>query len=87
MSVAEPGGPRRPAGGRDRSIGLFLLGVVAFSPALLRIFGGEADLFGWPLLWLYLFGAWGGLILLLALHVEGRRGLRQERQGDAGDGR
>ena len=64
--------PRAREGGRhERLVGLFLLASVLFSPWLLRIFG-EGTLFGWPLLYLYLFGAWAGVILLLALHTERR---------------
>lgn len=59
---------------------LFGLGVVAFSPLVLDVFdgpprldtlqGGEpAVLFGVPLLYLYLFAAWGILIALMALVV------------------
>ncbi|MBI3453052.1 MAG: hypothetical protein HY057_09575 [Rhodospirillales bacterium] len=57
----------------DRLIALFLLGVFAFSPPLLAIFSVEARVFGIPLLFVYLFAAWGGLIGLLALAM-GRRG-------------
>lgn len=49
---------------------LFLLALVLFSPWLLRIFGGEGAVMGWPVLYLYLFGAWAAVILLLALHME-----------------
>jgi hypothetical protein len=57
----------------DRLVALFLLAVMLFSPWLLRIFGGGA-LFGWPVFYLYLFGSWAGVILLVALHMERRDG-------------
>lgn len=60
----------RPRG--ERLIGLFLLGAAAFSPPLLRIFGQDTAPLGWPLLYLYIFGAWAGLILLVAFLVERR---------------
>ncbi len=55
----------------DRPVALFLLAVVLFSPWLLRVFGG-GEILGWPVLYLYLFGAWGAVILLLGLHLERR---------------
>lgn len=58
----------------DRLIALFLLGVLAISPPLLAIFRAEEMIFGIPLLFFYLFAAWTGLIVLLALAIEARRG-------------
>jgi hypothetical protein len=56
---------------------LFFLGLAAFSPPLLQVFGRGADIGGLPLLVIYVFAAWAGLILLMALHVERRdRGRR-----------
>jgi hypothetical protein len=69
-------GPRHVPGRQDRLVALFLLALVLFSPWLLRIFG-DGVLFGWPAFYLYLFGSWGMVILLLALHMERR---------DRGDG-
>ena len=76
--------PSRRSTRSERLIALFLLGCVAFSPPLLRIFGTDAALFGWPLVYLYAFAAWAGLIIGVALLVEPRppaRGetLRQDR--------
>ena len=51
----------------DRSIALFLLGVLAFSPILLSLFRSGTLVLGFPLLFLYLFGAWLVLIALVAL--------------------
>jgi hypothetical protein len=56
---------------RDKLIGLFALAAVLFNPPVLNLFGG-ATVLGWPLLYLYLFGAWGALVALLALVTEGR---------------
>jgi hypothetical protein len=69
-------GPRHAPGRDDRLVALFMLALVLFSPWLLRIFGGGV-LFGWPAFYLYLFGSWAMVILLLALHMERR---------DRGDG-
>ena len=56
---------------RDRMIGLFVLGVVLFNPPVLNLFGGT--IFGWPTLYVYLFGAWALIIAGLALVLERRR--------------
>jgi hypothetical protein len=50
----------------DRLIAVFLLGLLAFSPPLLSIFDAETLVLGIPLLFLYLFGAWIGLIAFIA---------------------
>jgi hypothetical protein len=54
---------------RDRLVGLFALGLVLFSPPTLWLFAG-ATLFGWPLLFVYLFCAWAALVAMIALTVE-----------------
>jgi hypothetical protein len=56
-----------------RLIALFLLGLVTVNFPLLAVAEGGTTLFGLPPLFAYLFGVWGGLIVLLALIVEGRR--------------
>jgi hypothetical protein len=62
----------REARRRDRLVGLFALGLVLFSPPTLGLFAGRT-LFGWPLLFLYLFCAWGALTAMIALNVERQR--------------
>jgi hypothetical protein len=56
---------------RDQLIGLFAFAAVLFDPPMLGLFSGGTVL-GWPLLYLYVFVAWGGVIALLALVVERR---------------
>ena len=56
--------PRSTIG--ERSVALFLLGAVAFSPPLLAIAQLPAQIFGIPLLYVYLFAAWSVIIVLLA---------------------
>ena len=56
----------RNAARGDRLIALFVLGMLAFSPALLAIFAQDRLVLGVPLLFLYLFGAWVCLVALLA---------------------
>lgn len=53
---------------RDRMIGLFVLGVVLFNPPVLNLIGGT--IFGWPALYVYLFGAWALIIVVIALISE-----------------
>ena len=56
----------------QRLTALFALGVLAFNYPLLSLFEGPVQLFGVPLIYFYVFGAWGALIALLALVVERR---------------
>lgn len=51
----------------DRLIALFLLGVLLLTPPMMAIFNVERLIFGIPLLYLYLFGAWILLVGLVAL--------------------
>lgn len=68
-----PPGPRGARPGTDRLAALFAASAVAFNPPLLRVFGAGDTVFGLPLLYLYVFAVWLGVIGLLAVHVE-RRG-------------
>jgi hypothetical protein len=54
----------------ERLIFLFLLGLLLFNPPLLSIFDRPATVIGIPLLYIYLFAAWGVLVVLMALTVE-----------------
>jgi hypothetical protein len=54
----------------ERLIGLFLLGCLLFNFPLLALFNVQATVFGIPLLYTYLFAAWGLLIALVALIME-----------------
>lgn len=67
----------------ERSLALFILGLVAFTPPLLKVFSVAALWLGIPLLYLYVFVAWGGLILLMGLST--RRGDRRETEQVARD--
>ncbi len=55
----------------ERLVGLFLLGWFALNPPILGLFGTPATVFGLPLLYLYLFAVWAGIILLAALAIRG----------------
>ena len=52
---------------RDRMIGLFAGGLVLLNPPILNLVHGT--IFGWPALYLYLFGVWALLIVAVALIV------------------
>lgn len=54
---------------------LFWLGLLLFNYPLLTLFDGAAVVFGFPLLYAYLFGVWLLLILCLALTVRSRSAL------------
>jgi hypothetical protein len=53
------------------SVVLFVVALLAFNPPILSIFSVPDLVFGIPTLYLYIFLAWGGAILLLALNVSG----------------
>ena len=63
----------------DRLVALFLLGIVLFTPPLLRVFGGAATLGGWPVLFIYIFLVWGVVVALIAVDVESRDDERKRR--------
>ena len=71
---------------RERWIGIFLLGLAAFSPPLIIMFGSGGTLAGIPVLFVYMFGAWGALILLMRLTAEHRFRPEGEARPDRGDG-
>ena len=54
----------------QRLVALFVLGWLLFSYPLLALFNGGGSVFGIPLLYAYLFGAWVALIGPMALVVE-----------------
>ncbi len=56
----------------ERLVALFLAGWIAFNPPILGLFGVPVTVFGVPLLYLYLFAGWAGVIGLAALIVERR---------------
>jgi hypothetical protein len=64
---------------RDRMVSLFAVGVLLFNPPILNLVGGTV--FGWPALYLYLFGTWAGLIAAAAFILEGGSE-NEERRGD-----
>jgi hypothetical protein len=51
------------------SVVLFVVALLVFNPPVLSIFSVPDLLFGIPTLYLYIFVAWGGVIVLLALNV------------------
>jgi hypothetical protein len=59
----------RPGITTERLLALFLLGIIVFTPPFLGIFNKPHLIFGIPILYLYLFAAWGMLIGLVALTV------------------
>ena len=52
---------------RARLVAIFLLGLVAFQPPLLSVFSIDARVLGIPILYFYLFVAWGLLVGLVWL--------------------
>ena len=62
----------KPSRRGERLIGLFLLGCLLFNFPLLALFNVQATVFGIPMLYTYLFAAWGLLIALVAVVMERR---------------
>ncbi len=56
----------------QRLAALFLLGALLFNYPLLQLFAHDGMVLGLPLLYCYVFCAWGTLIGLMALVVERR---------------
>ena len=57
---------------RDRVIGLGAIGLLLLNPPLLGLFSSDRALLGVPLLYLYLFAVWAGLIGALSWAMESR---------------
>ncbi len=55
----------------DRLVALFMLGFVLFNYPFLAVFNRARLVLGVPLLYLYLFLAWGAVIALAALATAG----------------
>ena len=54
----------------QRLVALFLFGCLLFNFPLLAVFNRDVDVFGIPLLYAYIFGAWLLLIALVAWTTE-----------------
>lgn len=57
---------------RTRLVMLAVLGFALFNYPLLRVFDRDVLVFGLPLVWVYVFTAWAGLIVLVALSTRDR---------------
>jgi hypothetical protein len=57
----------------QRLIALFFLGCLLFNYPVLSLFNVNAEVFGVPVLYAYLFATWALLILSMALVAESRR--------------
>lgn len=55
----------------DRLVALFMLGFVLFNYPFLAVFNRARLVLGVPLLYLYLFVAWGAVIALAAVATAG----------------
>lgn len=56
----------------ERLVAVFLAGLVLFNYPLLSLFDGGKAVFGIPLLYVYVFVVWAGLIALMAWIIERR---------------
>lgn len=55
-----------------RLVALAVLAFLLFNYPLLRLFDVDVIVFGVPLVWLYVFVAWGALIALVGLTMRDR---------------
>ncbi len=62
----------RPSVKGQRLVALFLLGLLLFNYPLLDLFAGPGQLFGIPILYVYVFSVWALLLALMAIVVEKR---------------
>jgi hypothetical protein len=53
-------------------VAVFLLGFLLFTYPLIALFNVAETVFGVPVLYAYVFGAWAALIVLIALAVRWR---------------
>ena len=60
----------KPGRKGERLAGLFLLGCLLFNFPLLALFNVRATVFGVPVVYAYLFGAWALVIALVAVIME-----------------
>jgi hypothetical protein len=69
-----------------RLVGIFLLGAVLFNYPILSLFNRKVIVSGVPIMYLYLFGVWALLIVLMALTTRSGRDpkSRNHRAGEAG---
>ncbi|MCZ6764249.1 MAG: hypothetical protein O7C63_04860 [Alphaproteobacteria bacterium] len=76
----------RPGATRERMLALFVLGLLIFNPPILSLFSTDKFVGGIPLLYFYLFSAWGAFIVLLFLSAGWRDAVRQRRASGADRG-
>jgi hypothetical protein len=62
----------RPSVKGQRLVALFLLGCLLFNYPLLNLFSRGGEIFGIPLLYVYVFTVWAAFIGLMALVVQMR---------------
>jgi hypothetical protein len=66
-------GPTGSKPRNERLVVLFLAGLLLFNYPLLSLFSVDGMVFGIPVLFVYVFGAWAGFILCLRLILGGPR--------------
>ena len=72
--------PERKLRQKERLVALVMLGILLFNQPLLGLFDQFRLWLGVPLLYLYLFAAWGAFILLAALILERNLPRREDRE-------
>jgi hypothetical protein len=54
----------------QRFVALWMLGMLLFNYPILTLFNVQGTVFGVPVLYVYLFGAWAAIIALMAYLAE-----------------
>jgi hypothetical protein len=70
----------------ERLAVLAVIGALALNYPLLSLFASSGLLFGIPILYLYLFALWGGLIALAGIIVEAKTAKESAVPSDRGEG-
>ena len=65
---------------KEWSVTLFCLALLAFFPPLLSLFDHPVLIFGFPLVFVYLFGVWG--IIIIAVAIAAKKRSQPNPQGD-----
>jgi hypothetical protein len=55
----------------ERSLALFLMGLLLFNPPILSLFSVDGFLLGIPVLYVYLFVSWSAFIAFMAIRSHG----------------
>jgi len=79
-------GMKRAGRKTEWSITLFCFGLLAFTPPILTMFDKPTMVFGFPLMYVVMFGLWGFVILAIGIGARRSRLLDAEEEAAPRDG-